>query len=122
MKQDTGGMSCEFSDVLNSSDQCFRSACVQQEERSEKPSQREKNEWLTTEEAVSVEMVTVRESTAHRRWPKEALDAFLAADLASTHQEIVWNRLAFKLSRRQTYSWMKLGLFSKAMRRRYRKA
>ncbi len=36
---------------------------------------------LTDTEATTVEMVTIRESTHHRRWPREIIDTFLTAEV-----------------------------------------
>ena len=36
---------------------------------------------LTDEEAIGVEVVTIRESANHRRWPREAVETFLAAEV-----------------------------------------
>lgn len=36
---------------------------------------------LTDTEASAVEMVTIRESTHHRRWPREIIDTFLTAEV-----------------------------------------
>ncbi len=43
---------------------------------------------LTDEETINVDLVTIRESTHHRCWPREAVEAFLAPNLKkplSTH-------------------------------------
>ena len=39
---------------------------------------------LTTDEMIDVSIATVRESTAHRHWPKDVVEKFLAADLICT--------------------------------------
>jgi len=36
---------------------------------------------LTDEETTNVDLVTIRESTHHRCWPREAVEAFLAAEV-----------------------------------------
>ena len=36
---------------------------------------------LTTDEMIDVSVATVRESTAHRHWPKDVVEKFLAAEL-----------------------------------------
>lgn len=36
---------------------------------------------LTTEEFIQVNLVTVRESKAHRRWPPDVIATFLAAEV-----------------------------------------
>ncbi len=36
---------------------------------------------LTDEETINVDLVTIRESTHHRCWPREAVEAFLAAEV-----------------------------------------
>ncbi len=36
---------------------------------------------LTDEETINVDLVTIRESTHHRCWPSEIVEAFLAAEV-----------------------------------------
>lgn len=36
---------------------------------------------ITTEDFVQVELATIREGHNHRRWPREVLEKFLAADV-----------------------------------------
>ena len=48
---------------------------------------------LTDEETINVEMVTIRESTRHRCWPREAVETFLAAEVQqplSAHSTLPW--------------------------------
>jgi hypothetical protein len=70
---------------------------------------------LTSAEAALVELATVRAGSTHKRWPTEVIEYFLAADLVgqTTEQDILWNRLVFKLSRVRSCRRMKLGLFQR---------
>ena len=44
---------------------------------------------LTDIEASSVEVVTIGESTRHRRWPREVIDTFLTAEVDRPHRQEV---------------------------------
>lgn len=44
---------------------------------------------LTDTEAIAVEVATIRESTQHRRWPREVIDTFLSAEVDRQNRQEV---------------------------------
>ena len=77
---------------------------------------------LTTEEVTNVEVATIRESTNHRRWPKEVIEKFLASDSISlctcaedqlVRQEFLWRCLALMSSSIQPLQRIRPGLLSR---------